>query len=108
MMMSTWSRLFFCAGSLRAVSTLVRCAASLSSTKSATRICKEDPNEVVTDFLQDESTLEQGLFDKENIVPQDLTQVRMGKIVRERYPELSEQDPTGDVRRVAVTGAEFF
>ena len=52
--------------------------------------------------------MEQGLFDKENIVPQDLTQVRMGKIVRERYPELSEQDPTGDVRRVAVTGAEFF
>lgn len=58
----------------------------------ATRICKEDLNEVVTDFLQDKSTLEQGLFDKENIVPQDLTQVRMGKIVRERYPELSEQD----------------
>ena len=58
----------------------------------ATRICKEDLNEVVTDFLQDKSTLEQGLFDKENIVPQDLTQVRMGKIVRERYPELSDQD----------------
>jgi superfamily II DNA or RNA helicase len=58
----------------------------------ATRICKEDLNEVVTDFLQDKTTLEQGLFDKENIVAQDLTQVRMGKIVRERYPELSEQD----------------
>jgi hypothetical protein len=58
----------------------------------ATRICKEDLNEVVTDFLQDKITLEQGLFDKENIVAQDLTQVRMGKIVRERYPDLSEQD----------------
>jgi superfamily II DNA or RNA helicase len=58
----------------------------------ATRICKEDLNEVVTDFLQDKTTLEQGLFDKENIVAQDLTQVRMGKIVRERYPDLSEQD----------------
>lgn len=58
----------------------------------ASRICKEDLNEVVTDFLQDKSALEQGLFDKENIVPQDLTQVRMGKIVRERYPDLSEQD----------------
>jgi hypothetical protein len=58
----------------------------------ASRICKEDLNEVVTDFLQDKTTLEQGLFDKENIVAQDLTQVRMGKIVRERYPDLSEQD----------------
>jgi superfamily II DNA or RNA helicase len=58
----------------------------------ATRICKEDLNEVVTDFLQDKTTLEQGLFDKENIVAQDLTQVRMGKIVRDRYPDLSEQD----------------
>ncbi len=58
----------------------------------ASRICKEDLNEVVTNFLQDKTTLEQGLFDKENIVAQDLTQVRMGKIVRERYPDLSEQD----------------
>lgn len=58
----------------------------------ASRICKEDLNEVVTDFLQDKTTLEQGLFDKENIVAQDLTQVRMGKIVRERYPDLSERD----------------
>lgn len=58
----------------------------------ASRICKEDLNEVVTDFLQDKTTLEQGLFDKENIVAQDLTQVRMGKIVRERYPDLSDQD----------------
>jgi len=58
----------------------------------ATRVCKEDLNEVITTFLQDKTTLEQGLFDKENTVPQDLTQLRMGKIVRERYPELSDQD----------------
>jgi superfamily II DNA or RNA helicase len=60
--------------------------------KEATRICKEDLNEVVTTFLQDKTALEQGLFDKENILPQELTQLRMGKIVRERYPDLSEQD----------------
>lgn len=60
--------------------------------KEATRICKEDLNEVVTTFLQDKTTLEQGLFDKENVLPQELTQLRMGKIVRERYPDLSEQD----------------
>ena len=58
----------------------------------ATRICKEDLNEVVTSFLQDKIALERGLFDKENTLPEELTQLRMGKIVRERYPELSGTD----------------
>ena len=58
----------------------------------ATRICREDLNEVVTNFLQDKTALERGLFDKENTLPEELTQLRMGKIVRERYPELSEAD----------------
>jgi hypothetical protein len=58
----------------------------------ATRICKEDLNEVVTSFLQDKTVLERGLFDKENTLPEELTQLRMGKIVRERYPELSPGD----------------
>jgi superfamily II DNA or RNA helicase len=60
--------------------------------KEATRICKEDLNEVVTSFLQDKTTLERGLFDKENTLPEELTQLRMGKIVRERYPDLSDTD----------------
>ena len=58
----------------------------------ATRICKEDLNEVVTSFLQEKTVLERGLFDKENTLPEELTQLHMGKIVRERYPELSEVD----------------
>ena len=58
----------------------------------ATRICKEDLNEVVTSFLQDKTVLERGLFDRENTLPEELTQLRMGKIVRERYPELSDAD----------------
>ena len=58
----------------------------------ATRICKEDLNEVVTHFLQDKTVLERGLFDQENTLPEELTQLRMGKIVRERYPELSDAD----------------
>ena len=61
-------------------------------TPEATRICKEDLNEVVTSFLQDKTALERGLFDKENLVAQELTQLRMGKIVRERYPDMSETD----------------
>ena len=58
----------------------------------ATRICQEDLNEVVTSFLQDKVALERGLFDQENTLPEELTQLRMGKIVRERYPELNEAD----------------
>jgi hypothetical protein len=58
----------------------------------ATRICKEDLNEVVTSFLQEKNVLERGLFDQENTLPEELTQLHMGKIVRERYPDLSDTD----------------
>ncbi len=67
----------------------------------ATRICKEDLNEVVTSFLQDKTALERGLFDHENTLPEELTQLRMGKIVRERYPELSDVDQEA-IRQHAV------
>ena len=58
----------------------------------ATRICREDLNEVVTSFLQNKTVLERGLFDQENTLPEELTQLQMGKIVRERYPELNATD----------------
>lgn len=61
-------------------------------TPEATRICREDLNEVITAFVQDKTALEKGIFDRENTLPEELTVTRMGKIVRERYPELSEQD----------------
>ena len=70
-------------------------------TPEATRICKEDLNEVVTGFLQDKTVLERGLFDKENTLPEELTQLRMGKIVRERYPDLSDADQEA-IRQHAV------
>ena len=57
----------------------------------ATRIVQEDINEVITAFVQDKQAVERGMFDEETI-PEELTQVRMGKIVKERYPDLSEED----------------
>ena len=57
----------------------------------AQRIVQEDLNEVITAFVQDKTALERGLFDEE-MVPEELTQVRMGKIVKDRYPELDEED----------------
>jgi hypothetical protein len=67
----------------------------------ANRICREDLNEVITAFVQDKTALEQGLFDRENTLPEELTQLRMGKIVRDRYPELGEEDQEA-VRQHAV------
>lgn len=66
----------------------------------ATRICREDLNEVITAFVQDKTALERGMFDEET-VPQELTQVRMGKIVRDRYPDLSPEDQEA-VRQHAI------
>lgn len=57
----------------------------------AARICREDLNEVIATFVQDKSTIERGLFDEE-MVPEELTQVRMGKIIKEKYPELDGED----------------
>ena len=59
--------------------------------KDAQRICQEDLNEVITAFVQDKTALERGLFDEE-MVPEELTQIRMGKIVKDRYPELDAED----------------
>jgi hypothetical protein len=57
----------------------------------ATRICRKDLNEVIAAFVQDKRTAEAGLFNEET-APQELTQERMGKIVRDKYPELTPDD----------------
>jgi superfamily II DNA or RNA helicase len=58
----------------------------------AARICREDLNDVIAAVVQDKDTLSKGLFDAENTMPQETTQVRIPKIIRDRYPELSEED----------------
>ena len=67
----------------------------------ATRICQEDLNEVIAAFVQDKPSLERGIFDKEELVPEELTQVRMGKIIKDKYPELDEEDQEA-VRQHAI------
>lgn len=74
---------------------------AMPSSPEATRICKEDLNEVVTSFLQEKSVLERGLFDTENTLPEELTQLHMGKIVRDRYPNLGAEDQEA-VRQHAI------
>ena len=69
-------------------------------TKEAERICQEDLNEVITAFAQDKTAIERGLFDEE-LVPEELTQVRMGKIIKDKYPELDDYDQEA-VRQHAI------
>lgn len=57
----------------------------------AARICREDLNEVIAAFVQDKPSIQRGLFDEE-LVPEELTQVSLGKIIKERYPDLEEED----------------
>jgi hypothetical protein len=59
--------------------------------KEAARICTEDLNEVIAAFVQDKTSIERGLFDEE-LIPEELTQVRMGKIIKDKYPELDDED----------------
>ncbi|MBF22356.1 MAG: DEAD/DEAH box helicase [Pusillimonas sp.] len=68
--------------------------------KEAARICQEDLNEVIAAFVQDKPTIERGLFDEE-LVPEELTQVRMGKIIKDKYPELGAEDQEA-VRQHAI------
>ncbi|GAB4394100.1 MAG: hypothetical protein Tsb0032_16150 [Kiloniellaceae bacterium] len=68
--------------------------------KEAERICQEDLNEVIAAFVQDKPTVERGMFDEE-LVPEELTQVRMGKIIKDRYPELDDEDQEA-VRQRAI------
>lgn len=66
----------------------------------AKRVCSEDLNELITAFVQDTPSVERGIFDEE-LVPEELTQVRMGKIVGEKHPHLSDEDQEA-VRQHAV------
>ena len=58
----------------------------------AKRICQEDLNEVIAAFVQDKTVAERGVFDTENTIPEELTVMRMGKIIAAKYPELTEED----------------
>jgi hypothetical protein len=71
----------------------------------ASRIVQEDLHDLIAKFVQDKSIRERGMFDPE-LVPQELTQLTMGKIVRETYPGLSEHDCEA-VRQQAIAAVNL-
>lgn len=64
---------------------------AMPKSEETARIAREDVNEIIASFVQDKTNIERGLFDEE-LVPEELTQLKMGKIIRERYPTLDEAD----------------
>ena len=70
------------------------------------RICEQDINEVIAAYVQDPRTVEQGMFN-ENLPPEELTQVKMGRIVREKYPDLDEGDQEA-VRQRAIAAVNVI
>ena len=67
----------------------------------AQRVCHEDLNEVIATFVQDKATIERGIFD-EDVAPNELTEIRLGKIVAEKYPGLDAEDQEA-VRQHAIS-----
>ena len=57
-------------------------------------------NELISVFVQDKNKM-RGLFD-EGLVPEELTQVHMGKIVKEKYPDLDKEDQESVGRAIAA------
>jgi len=70
----------------------------------AKRICREDLNELTAAFVQDRTSIERGLFDEE-LAPEELSQVRLGKIVKDKYPHLDAQDQEAVRQRVSAAVA---
>ena len=64
---------------------------AVPKSEEAKRICREDLNEVIATFVQDKRNLERGLF-SDDLVAEDLTIVRMGKIIKDMYPERDDDD----------------
>ncbi|MDP3635800.1 MAG: DEAD/DEAH box helicase [Azonexus sp.] len=79
---------------------------SVPRSEEAVRICREDLNEVIASFVQDKTAIERGLFDEE-LVPEELTQVRLGKIIKEKYPGLETEDQEA-VRQHAIAALNLI
>ena len=72
----------------------------------AREICAGDLTDLIQPFVQDRDTLGRGLFD-DDIPPQEFTQQRMGKVVAERFPDLSEEDQEA-VRQHAIAAMQMM
>ena len=71
------------------------------TTDEGKRVCEEDIKELVAAVLQDKPTVEQGLFNLDAI-PEETTVVRTMNILRQRYPNLPDEDQEAARQRVVA------
>ena len=71
------------------------------TTEEGRRVCDEDIRELVAAVLQDKPTVEHGLFN-ENAIPEETTVMRTMNIVKQRYPNLPEEDQEAARQRVVA------
>ena len=71
------------------------------TTDEGKRVCEEDIKELVAAVLQDKPTVEQALFN-DDAIPEETTIVRTMNIVRQRYPNLPEDDQEAARQRVVA------
>lgn len=57
----------------------------------AAQVILDDMNEIITKLVQDTPAVTRGMFD-EDLVPEELTQVTLGKIISDMKPDLNEID----------------
>ena len=72
----------------------------------AKKACENDIDAIITDFINDRSTIEQGVFTPpEDLVTEEMTVVKMGGIISDRYPNMSEADKEAIRQRAVATFA---
>lgn len=69
--------------------------------KEAERIAREDIEDIAAKVMQDKDLMAQALFNPE-VPPQETTQVKIGAIVQEHRPDLSEEDAEAIRQRVVA------
>lgn len=68
----------------------------------ATKIIEDDLTELKVAVIQNKEALEKALFD-EDIPPEEITQVYIGKVIRRLYPHLSDRDHEAIRQRLVAT-----
>lgn len=73
--------------------------------KESKRICKEDLNEIIASFIQNKQIIEKGTLDSE-CLPEEITQIGMGKIISEKYPNETPEDQEA-IRQHCIAALNF-
>ncbi|MBW0159683.1 DEAD/DEAH box helicase [Sedimentimonas flavescens] len=63
------------------------------SSEKAQKACEDDINDIVASFVADRATVAKGIFTPaDDLVTEEITQLKMGKVIRDRYPDLDDTD----------------